>query len=71
MIISGNGGRNPNELCGVMVLYSFSPLLNQNLYLIQSIKDSPFNNSPRIFLLNDSVYTFSQGLPGSIKSGLI
>jgi hypothetical protein len=31
------------------------------------VKISPFNNSSLSFPLNDSLYSFSQGLPGSIN----
>ena len=66
-IAAGAGGRYPCKLCGRTVLYSYLRCSISILASNIALNISPFKNSSRILPLNDSIYPFSQGLPGSIK----
>jgi hypothetical protein len=65
---SGAGGKYPKALCDRISLYSPLHALMRTRASRTVQKISPFRNSSRSFPLNDSMYPFSQGDPGSMKS---
>ena len=67
---SGAGGLFLRLLCGRIVLYSRRQFSIMILASFSVKNNSRFNNSSRNFPLKLSLYPFSQGLPGSIKSVL-